>query len=87
LWLGYEQRPRRDQQAFLGELGARVQPWGISDLLVILDVDAPDMGAALSRTQELVVNNLGGNLLKANVVVPGFEVRPGRWWQRRRDRR
>ena len=68
-------------------MGARVQPWGIADLLVDLDVDAPDMGTALSRAQELVVDNLGGDLLKANVAVPGFEVRPGSWWQRRRDRR
>jgi hypothetical protein len=51
--LGYERRPTPRDQAFLGGLAARVQPWGIADLMVVLDVDAADMGAALTRAQDL----------------------------------
>jgi hypothetical protein len=87
LLLGFEQRPSRDEQAFLGELKARVQPWGIADLQVALDVEAPDMVAALSRAKESVVDRLGADLLVARVAVPGHEVRPGSVWQRWRRRR
>ncbi len=86
MWLGFERRPTRDEQAFLGEVGARVQPTGIADLMVYLDLEAPDMGAALSSAQDLIVDKLGADLLHASVAVHGFEVRPGSWWQRRRRR-
>ena len=86
MWLGFERRPTRDEQAFLGDVGARVQPTGIADLLVYLDVEAPDMSAALSDAQDMVVDKLGADLLRASVAVHGFEVRPGSWWQKLRRR-
>jgi len=82
--LGFEKRPTREEQAFLGDLKARVQPWGIADLQVVMDVEAPDMGAALSRAQELVVDQLRADL---RVALPEYGVRPGSWWHRRRRRR
>jgi hypothetical protein len=85
--LGFEQRPTREAQAFLGDLNARVQPWGIADLQVVMDVEAPDMGAALSRAQELVVDKLRADLLMAHVAIPEYGLRPGSWWQRPRRRR
>jgi len=87
MWLGYEQRPTQDDQAFLAELGARVSRWGIADLTVVLDVDAPDMGAALTRAQQLVVGRLGGDLLSAGVEVPAYGFRPGSWWDRLKRKR
>jgi hypothetical protein len=87
LLLGFEQRPSRDEQAFLGDLKARVQPWGITDLQVVFDVEAPDMVAALGRAKELVVDRLGADLLMARVAVPDHDVRPGSLrhrWRRRR---
>jgi hypothetical protein len=85
--LGFERRPSGDEQAFLGDLNAKVQPWGIADLQVVLDLDAPDMAAAVGRAQELVVDRLGADLLMARVALPGFDVRPGSWWSRRLRRR
>jgi hypothetical protein len=85
--LGFEKRPTREEQAFLGDLKARVQPWGIADLQVVMDVEAPDMGAALSRAQELVVDQLRADLLMVRVALPEYGVRPGSWWHRRRRRR
>jgi hypothetical protein len=85
--LGFEQRPTRDEQAFLGGLDAKVLSWGIADLRVELDLDAPDMAAALSRAQELVVAKLGGELLIVRLTVPGNELRPGSLWDRLRRRR
>jgi hypothetical protein len=84
--LGYEQRPTRGDQAFLGGLDARVQPLGIADLQVVIDVDAPDMGAALTRAQELVVERLGGDLHSARVVAAAYEARPGSLWDRLKRR-
>jgi hypothetical protein len=85
--LGFERRPTRDEQAFLGGLNAKVLPWGIADLRVELDVDAPDMAAALSRAQELVVDRLGGELLMVRLAIPSTELRPGSLWDRLRRRR
>lgn len=84
LLLGFEHRPTREEQAFLGDLKARVQPWGIADLQVVLEVEAPDIVTALSRAKELVADRLGADLLIARVAVPDHEVRPGSRWQRRR---
>jgi hypothetical protein len=84
LLLGFEQRPTRDEQAFLGDLNARVQPWGLADLQVVLDIEAPDMVAALGHAKETVAEKLGADLLMARVDAPGHGARPGSWWQRRR---
>ena len=87
LLLGFEQRPTSDEQAFLGDMKAGVQPWGTTDLQVVLDVEAPDMVAALSHAKATVADRLGADLLTARVDVPGQGARPGSWWQRRRKGR
>ena len=87
LLLGFEQRPTSDEQAFLGDMKAGVQPWGMTDLQVVLDVEAPDMVAALSHAKATVADRLGADLLTARVDVPGQGARPGSWWQRRRKGR
>jgi hypothetical protein len=86
LLLGFEKRPSREDQAFLGELGARAQPWGIAELQVSLEVDATDVAAALSQAKEQVADRLGGEVQMARIGVAGTYVSPGSFWQRLRRR-
>ena len=82
LLLGFDQRPSRDEQAFLGPLKARVQPWGATDLQVSLEVRAPDIGAALLSAKELVADPLGADPQSAQVVLEGTRVQPSTFWRR-----
>jgi hypothetical protein len=87
LHLGFDRLPTRDEQAFLGPLHARVIPWGGTDLLVVLEVTAPDHGVALIRAQKLVADRLGAELQTANVALKGGRVMPSSVWRRWRRRR
>lgn len=80
--LGFDQRPSRDEQAFLGTLNARVQPWGTTDLQVSLDVAAPDIGAALVSAKELVADPLGAEPQTARVALKGVRVQRSSLWRR-----
>jgi hypothetical protein len=83
LWLhlGFDQRPSRDEQAFLGPMNARVQPWGSTDLLVNVEVTASDIAAALTSAKELVADRLGAEPLSARVALKGFRMHPTGLWR------
>ena len=82
LLLGFDQRPTRDEQAFLGSMNARLQPWGSTDLQVSLEVEAPDIGAALTSAKELVADPLGAEPQIAHVGLKGFRVDRSSIWRR-----
>jgi hypothetical protein len=85
LHVGFDRRPTRDEQAFLGSMHARVSPWGGTDLGVVLEVEATDFTAALTQATQLVVNRLGGQLQTARLALKGTRVQPNLWrrWRRR----
>lgn len=82
LHLGLDQRPTRDEQAFLGSLNARVQTWGSTDLVVTLEVAAPDIGAAVTSAKELVADPFGAEPQIARVGLKGFRVDRSSVWRR-----
>jgi hypothetical protein len=84
LHLGFDRRPGPDEQAFLGPLSVRVQPWGATDLQVSLQVPAPDIGAAVAGATRLV-DRLGGEPQAAQVALAGARTqRTGLWETLRR---
>lgn len=86
LHLGFDRRPSREEQAFLGPLRARAQPWGSVGLLVSLDVRAADATAALADAHERVVRPLGGEIESVRVARSGPLVGQTSWWRRWRRR-
>jgi hypothetical protein len=82
LHLGFDQRPSRDDQAFLGPMKAQVQPWGSTDLMVSVDVTAPDISAALVRARELVADPLGAEPQSARLALKGLRVQRSSLWRR-----
>ena len=66
----------------LGSMNARVQPWGSTDLQVSLEVEAPDIGAALTSAKELVADPLGAEPQIAHVGLKGFRVDRSSIWRR-----
>jgi hypothetical protein len=83
LHLGFDQRPTRDEQAFLGSMNARVQPWGSTDILVSLEVAAPDISAALSSAKELVADRLDAEIQNARVGLKGIRMQRSSLLRRR----
>jgi hypothetical protein len=69
LMIDFRERPSRADQRFLGELKARVQPFGRSELQVSLRVEAPDIAAALARAKTLAADPLHGTVTRAQLAA------------------
>lgn len=82
LGLGFDRRPSRHEQAFLGPLNVQVQPWGATDLHVSLEVPAPDIGAALLNAKKLVADPLGAEPHTARIALKGARVQRSGLWRR-----